>query len=204
MSDDIKADNSDILRWELEHVTQRFQALSEIRFKLLSLIPPIGGAGIFILGLLSDSSKEQIVIQGLLTLLSLLGFFVTLGIAFYDQRNSELYDALIIRAKFLEENLKLIPNSDCTFSKRNHGGFFSELPPRSKKLFNLITLGHDTGLALLYGSLIGSWFFPFTIAGVRTFGYSGHYLIWIAFASSLIAILFFILGLLRLDSHLKG
>src|SRR5215210_6907373 len=91
------------LTTEYTQVNQNFRLLSDIRFKLLALIPPLGGVGIF---LLSERQSDF----GLLLLISGLGFLATLGVTFYDQRNSELYNALIGRASFLEKKLQLPRN----------------------------------------------------------------------------------------------
>jgi hypothetical protein len=83
-----------------------------------------------------------------------MGFFATLGITFYDQRNTELYNALIGRAKYLEKRLKMF------------GGQFQIRPPRNRRLL-FIMMGHDTGLALIYGTVLGAWFFPIVYSGLQ-------------------------------------
>jgi hypothetical protein len=156
------------LEWEYEEVSQNFRALADIRFKLLALIPPLGGVAIFLLSHLAEQSEPGA--QLLLALISALGFLVTLGVTSYDQRNSELYDGLQARAKFLERKLRLTPNPNAEFATSIFRGQFLERPPRGKKLFGFFTLGHDNGLALIYGSVLGAWFFPLTAAFLAGLG----------------------------------
>jgi hypothetical protein len=145
------------LEWEYEEVSQNFRALADIRFKLLALIPPLGGVAIFLLSNLSEESDPGA--QLALALISVLGFLATLGITSYDQRNSELYDGLTARAKFLERELALKPNPKFAPVAEFRGQFL-ERPPRRKKLFGFMTMGHDNALAFIYGSVLGAWFFP--------------------------------------------
>jgi hypothetical protein len=67
----------------------------------------------------------------LAALLSCWAFLATQGVVFYDQRNSELYDSLIRRAKHIECLLKL-PRSPTAPSGTECGGQFSEGPERGK------------------------------------------------------------------------
>jgi hypothetical protein len=129
---------------------------------------------------------------------SVLGFVATLGIVFYDQRNSELYNALIHRAKYLEELFRS-PNSPGARRKRASGGQFLERPRRGKKLFNVITIGHDSGLALIYGPVLGAWFFPITLALLQLGGVASEWLVPTSAGVALLAIIVFIWQLLRLD-----
>src|SRR5438046_2284643 len=94
------------LELEYEQINENFRFLADVRFKLLALVPILGGAAIYALGRVgleagkapASSTPELLVV----VFVSLLGFLATLGITLYDQRNSELYNALIHRAKHLE------------------------------------------------------------------------------------------------------
>ena len=83
------------LNAEYQQVNENFRMLADIRFKLLALIPVLGGVAIFLLSGLQQVEEESQLGYGLLLLISGLGFLATLGVTFYDQRNSELYNALI-------------------------------------------------------------------------------------------------------------
>lgn len=147
---------------EYEQVNDNVRALADIRFKLLALIPSLGGVAIFLLSQSAlagptnpptptPSSREY----ALVFLLSLLGFFATLGLTFYDQRNSQLYNALIGRAKTLERRLNLAVAQ------------FSTRPRRPRRLFGLVPVWHDLALSLIYGVVLGAWCFPLTYSGLR-------------------------------------
>ncbi|MCI5159640.1 MAG: hypothetical protein D3906_14660 [Candidatus Electrothrix sp. AUS1_2] len=125
-------------------ICNSYRQLADIRFKLLAFVPTISGAAIAIIT--QDLSVFQASpLPGLMV--AVLGFTVTLGIVFYDQRNTQLYDALVNRGRRLEKELGI-------------RGPFLQRQPRTLKLFGLIKVWHDRGLALTYGSLLGAWTFP--------------------------------------------
>jgi len=141
---------------EYAEVNQNFRMLADVRFRLLALIPTLGGAAIF---LLSRTQPESTGGFALLFLVSCLGFLATLGVTIYDQRNNEFYEALLGRAKYLEEELKLPRNLEVrTTDSSEFRGQFRERPGRGlygRFLFNRVELGHDPGLALVYGAVLG-------------------------------------------------
>jgi len=157
-----------LLQKEYDLVNGNFRQLSEIRFKLLSLVPAVVGVANFALTkvALAESSADN---NWLVLLFGAVGFFATLGIAMYDQRNSELYGELIRRAKYLERCLSL-PHS----TKANeYGGQFRERPTRGRRMLGVLLMGHDNGLALIYGPVLGLWFLPIiysALALARTYG----------------------------------
>ncbi|MCB9354237.1 MAG: hypothetical protein H6575_06690 [Lewinellaceae bacterium] len=69
--------------------------LSDIRFKLLGLVPFATGIAF------SFSEEKGIPVNSFV--IGFLGLIVTVGIIFYDQRNTEIYNGLIGRAKDLEK-----------------------------------------------------------------------------------------------------
>ena len=147
-------DNDEKLKLDYECTTQYIHTLADMRFKLLAFVPLVTGATI---SLLRNTSSHETVIA-----ISLLGFFVTLGIVFYDQRNTQIYDAMHIRAKSLEVLLRLQPiaNLKSPDEKRRlwvYGGAFLDRPGRSLKLFGKILIWHDRGLAIIYAAALGGW-----------------------------------------------
>jgi hypothetical protein len=130
---------------EYDQVNNNIRALADIRFKLLALVPALAGVGA---ALLSDDPRSPRT-----AVLALAGFVATFGVVAYDQRNSELYNSLIGRAKFLECKL------DLPAARGHRGGQFSERPFRGRRLFGLL-LGHDTALAMIYGVSLAAWVFP--------------------------------------------
>lgn len=149
------------LSYEYEQINENFRFLADVRFKLLALIPPLGGVGIFILsnlGLNAGSSEGATPTLLLVSLASIFGLLVTLGITLYDQRNSELYNALIHRAKYLEKAFQ-VPSAPAGLKEDRWGGQFRERPDKSRRIAG-ITAAHDVGLALIYGPVMGAWLFP--------------------------------------------
>lgn len=129
-----------------QQVCNNYHQLTDVRFKLLAFVPAMAGTAIALI------SKDLIAFEASpmpRLIVAVLGFLVTLGIFFYDQRNSQLYNALVKRGKDLEDEL-------------NINGPFSQRQPRSLKLFGLVTIWHDRGLSLIYGSILGAWVFPIT------------------------------------------
>ena len=100
-----------ILKLEYDQINQNFRFLADVRFKLLALVPILGGAAVYLLshsGLQTQPQASSIESNFLLVaLVALLGFLATLGITLYDQRNSELYNALMHRAKYIEEQFRV-------------------------------------------------------------------------------------------------
>ena len=156
------------LELEYSQINDNIRALADIRFKLLSLIPALGGAGIFVLSRtgLETYGKPGSADTDLVVVLfvGIIGFVATLGIILYDQRNSELYNALIHRARHLELAFK-VPGSPGGLKAVSSGGQFRERPQKRRRLF--LTAGHDLALALIYGPLLGAWLFPVTYTAAR-------------------------------------
>lgn len=151
------------LRVEYAEVNANFRALAEIRFKLLTFVPIISAAGIALLQLDPDSPTTL--------LLGILGFLVTFAIVAYDQRNSELYNDLSSRAKFLEDQLHLPPRSfpredPRAWTATNGCGQFGERPPRQRRLFGVL-LWHDLALSIVYATTLGAWTLPITTFALR-------------------------------------
>ena len=141
--------------------------MADVRFKLLAFLPTLGGIAVFVLsgvGLQAGESPipatpERLVV---VLLVSLLGFLATLGITLYDQRNSELYNALIHRAKYLETQFG-VPGAPGGLKPVTSGGQFNERPQKSR---SDLPGGPRSRPALIYGPLLGAWFFPMLYAAV--------------------------------------
>jgi hypothetical protein len=156
---------------EYEQINENFRFLADVRFKLLALVPTLGGAAVFVLtraGLETGGGQGSSTAE-LLTVIvvGLFGFIATLGITLYDQRNSELYNALIHRARHLEKEFG-VPSAPGGLKKTTVGGQFSERPGKQRRF--IFKAGHDFGLALIYGPLLGAWLFPLGYAAARIMG----------------------------------
>jgi hypothetical protein len=142
----------DRIRVDYEQTLATYRMLADIRFKLLAFVPTISGAAITLLSSKIAQTQPQTTL-----VISMLGFLVTLGIAFYDQRNSEIHDQMVSRAGFLERVLQFP-----VFDRRE--GHMRQRPKHSRYLFNIYEIWHDRALALIYGTVLGAWLFPFCYA----------------------------------------
>ena len=133
------------LRLDYQTTVQQFTTLADIRFKLLAFVPTVTGAAF---GILKDSPNKAATAA-----IGLFGFLVTIGIIFYEIRNTQFYDCAVHRAKALEGRLKF-PVCTAGFEE---GGLFSERAPKKLRLFGLVQIWHDRGLAIVYGSTLAAW-----------------------------------------------
>jgi hypothetical protein len=137
-------DPDDRLRLDYEQTTELYRTLVDVRFKLLAIVPTISGAAVGLLG--KPRSAAELLAVGLI------GFSATLGIFFYELRNTQIHDAVVHRAKELERHLGLASSLGAS-----QGGLFSERPARTIRLLGLVTVVHDRGLALVYGAALAGW-----------------------------------------------
>lgn len=134
-------------RLEYEQVGQVFALLTDVRFKLLALVPTVSGAAVALLTNADIGRADQCA-------LALLGFVVTLGILFYEQRNTQLYNNVIGRLQHLEGTLDLsVATNDLV------GGLFASRRREPRNLFGVVPMWHDRGLALIYAPVLGAWSF---------------------------------------------
>jgi hypothetical protein len=126
-------DADDRLRLDYEQTTQLMRTLTDIRFKLLALVPTIAGASVGLVG--RGRTAAELVAVGLL------GLVATFGVLLYELRNSQVYHAILGHARELEQKLGL--------------GLFT--PKSGVTLFGLVAARHDRGLGLVYGSALAGW-----------------------------------------------
>lgn len=136
---------SDRLRLDYQQTTDLLRTLTDVRFKLLALVPTVSGAAVALLG--HPGSAVQLLALGLL------GLAATLGILLYELRNSQLCEYAMRRAQHIEAALNLPSIDDITGS----GGLFSERPTASLRLLGIATLNRDSGLALVYSAALAGW-----------------------------------------------
>jgi len=188
---------------EYEQINENFRFLAEVRFKLLALIPPLGGVAVFVLshlGLTAGGSEGSHPTLAFVAFIAILGLLVTLGITIYDQRNSELYNALIHRAKYLEQSFK--DTSAPGGLKQDGGGQFRERPGQNRRVIG-VRAGHDMGLALIYGPVLGAWFFPIAYPLSRLAGLAPDKALIIGVSAAGLATALFAANLLYLDHKEK-
>jgi hypothetical protein len=138
-------DADDRLKLDYDQTTQLLRSLTDVRFRLLAFVPTISGAAVALFG------KPRPAVE--LLAVGLLGFLATLGVFLYELRNSQILDALVLRASVLERRLGLMS----VYRSDTQGGFFSERPARTVRLLGLLTAGQHRGLALVYGAALSGW-----------------------------------------------
>jgi hypothetical protein len=116
------------------------RALTDVRFKLLGLIPVVSGVVLF--SLLSDKQDgpSSFARMGI----SIFGLLITIALFIYDRRNSELYFTMFDIGKQIEADLGIMT------------GVFSNHPEPLHKWIN-----HKIAVNLIYGVSIAAWLAAF-------------------------------------------
>src|SRR5215472_2088841 len=124
-------DQDELLRLEYEYASRLLGSLTEIRFKLLALVPTLAGA---VVALVSGgrSGVELLAIGGL-------GLAATSGVLAYELRNGELRRQAADRVNVLET--KLFP-----------GGPLVGAAGRTPRLYGVVPASHRLGVGLVYGA----------------------------------------------------
>lgn len=156
------------LRADYQSTLEVIKLLSDIRFRCLVFVTAV----ITVANALLPGNGDL----GTRIALAFVGFVATVGIAVYELRNSQLYEAALHRAIMLERELKVLKAT----KHSPEDGLFNERPPYvddeywkeltadqrktlkdNKKVpfmrFWLVTVKHDHGLALIYGAALGGW-----------------------------------------------
>ena len=130
------SNGDELLRLEYESASRLLETLTEIRFKLLALVPALTGA---VVALVSGgrTGVELLAIGGL-------GLAATSGVLAYELRNGELRRRATERVNELEGKL---------FA----GGPLVGAAGRTPKLFGVIPASHRLGVGLVYGAALGGW-----------------------------------------------
>lgn len=118
-------------------VGSAWRQLTEVRFRLLALLPLVSGLGF--LQLLSPSSSLSSAPRWARALFAAFGAIVTAALYLYERRNSDLYDDLISRGKHLEHELGV-----------QSGVFLGRLGGRWP-------VRHDVALRAIYGGALAGW-----------------------------------------------
>jgi hypothetical protein len=135
----------ELVRLDYQQTTDLLRTLSDVRFKLLALVPTLSGTAIAILG--HPRSAAELLGVGLL------GLTATLGILLYELRNTQLYEYATRRAQHDEAALGL----PSLRRDGGAGGVFSERPARTLRLFGLAPVDRDRGLVLVYSAALAGW-----------------------------------------------
>ena len=139
------ADGDEPLRLDYDQTTDLLRTLTDVRFKLLAIVPTISGLAVAFLSRGVPAAE--------LLAVGLLGLAATLGVVLYEVRNTQLYDYAIRRAKDLEARLGAVS----IYGSSGPGGLFTERPGRDIRVFGLALAGHERGLAIVYGAALAGW-----------------------------------------------
>ena len=145
MTPDGAPTRAELLRLDYQQTTDFLSTLSDVRFKLLALVPTLSGAAVAVVG--HPSSAAELLAVGLL------GLAATLGVLLYELRNTQLYDYATGRAERIEKELGL-PSLE---GGAGPGGLFSERPGRTLRLFGVAPVDRDRGLVLVYSAALAGW-----------------------------------------------
>ena len=140
--------DDDRVRLDYDKTTELLRTLLDIRFKLLALVPTISGLAVGFVG--RGAKPAELLAVGLL------GLVATLGVFFYEVRNSQLYEYALRRAAVLETRLGV--------------GLFTERPGLSVRPFGIAAAGHHRGIALVYSAALGGWAYLVAWGGLRELG----------------------------------
>jgi hypothetical protein len=138
--------DKDTLRLDYERTYDNYKWLADVRFKLLAAVPTVSVVASAFLTQNETDLRRWLALPGLLA---------TIGIALYELRNSQHYDATIHRLKELEKRLEMVQCTD----EADAGGLFNERPRQRQRLFGLLTFWHDRALGFAYGASVASWVF---------------------------------------------
>ncbi len=130
------------LKLDYEQTTKYFHEMTNVRFRLLAFLPLVTGTAV---GLL-QSQELKLVIP--------LSIF---GIMYYEIRNSQIYNALQLRAKALETRMRF----ESVNGRFQYGGAFLDRPIRNLRFLGIL-MWHDRGPAIIYAAAFAAWFYLLT------------------------------------------
>jgi hypothetical protein len=155
------AAENDLLHLDYQQTTGLLAGISDVRFKLLALVPTLSGAAVAVLG--RPSSSAELLAVGAI------GLIATLGVLLYELRNTQLYDYGLRRAELLEHELGF----GSIDGSRSPGGLFSDRPGRALRLFGVLPVDRDAGLSLVYSAAIAGWTYLLAWGALHALGV-GH------------------------------
>jgi hypothetical protein len=137
LTEKAKADSQQEILFALyREVCNGWRLLTDVRFKLLGLIPVVSGVVLF--SLLSNKPDGPSPLTRMA--IAVFGLLITIALFVYDKRNSELYDDMISRGRKIEEELGV------------NTGLFLGRPDPTKKFIK-----HGVATNLIYGTAMVAW-----------------------------------------------
>jgi hypothetical protein len=119
---------------EYDRATTLFDDLTDVRFKLLALVPTLSGTAV---GLLRAGESAVTLLA-----VGILGLAATLGVLVYELRNNVTRIDLLQRIRAIEPEL---------FGRELVGD------REPAKLLGVVPLEYQTGLALVYAAALAGW-----------------------------------------------
>jgi hypothetical protein len=159
--DEPSLSRSERLQLDYQQTTDLLRTLTDVRFKLLALVPTLSGIAVAVLG--RPSSAAELIGIGLL------GLTATVGLLLYELRNSQLSDYALHRAQAIEADLGLTSIRGGT----EPGGLFTERPGRTLRLFGFAPIDRDAGLVVVYSAALAAWTYLTTWGVMHALGL-GH------------------------------
>jgi hypothetical protein len=147
------SEQDELLRLEYEYASRLLGSLTEIRFKLLALVPTLSGAVVALVS--SGRTGVELLAIGAL------GLTATSGVLAYELRNGELRRQAAARVNRLEG--QLFPN-----------GPLVGAAGRTPKLFGVFPASHRLGVGLVYGAALGGWVYLIVWGGLVALGAREH------------------------------
>lgn len=135
-------DSRESLLKEYAEVSSNFRLLTDIRFKLLGLVPIAT-----VVAAIAAASRQE-ALGGVGFVVSLFGLVVVLGLINYNVRNDQLYDELVGRAADIERSLGI---RDGSYGFRPRAWLSLSVGPLGW------TLNHGNALVLIYGATVVVW-----------------------------------------------
>jgi hypothetical protein len=124
------------VRLEYDRAVALFGELTDIRFKLLALVPTLSGAAVGLLH--AGEAPIELLAVGVL------GLAATLGVLVYELRNSEIRRAAGTQIGAVEREVL-------------GAELIKDRAKSDERLFGVIGLEQSIGLALVYGAALAGW-----------------------------------------------
>jgi hypothetical protein len=140
------------LRLDYGETTGLLRSLTDVRFKLLALVPTLTGTAVAVIGRPRPAAELLDV--------GVLGLVATLGVLLYDLGNTQVYDYASKRAGELEDKLGL-------------GGLYGGRPSPTLRPFGLPSATYDHALALVYGAALAGWTYLVAWGALHALGVGG-------------------------------
>jgi hypothetical protein len=134
----VTSDERAVLLAVYDQVGASWRMLTDVRFKLMALLPPI--AAVALIAVVAQAGPFEGLNKWVRVGLAAFGLLATVGLWVYDQRNDELYDDLISRGRRLEFELGV------------HTGVFLGRPGSQRRGVN-----HGMATRIVYGVVMSAW-----------------------------------------------